>query len=76
MNTDGSDGKTIVTDCHMPDDVVVDVDAGHIYWTDMGIPDNAGLGRIFRANGVRTKPRIIQRTYHCAYGAAQRGPLA
>jgi hypothetical protein len=43
MNTDGSDGKTIVTDCHMPDDVVVDVDAGHIYWTDMGIPDNAGL---------------------------------
>jgi hypothetical protein len=39
MNTDGSDRKTIVTDCHLPDGIVVDVDAGHIYWTNMGIPD-------------------------------------
>ena len=31
MNTDGSDRKTIVTDCHLPDGIVVDVDAGHIY---------------------------------------------
>jgi hypothetical protein len=38
MNTDGSDRKTIVTDCHLPDGIVVDVEAGHIYWTNMGIP--------------------------------------
>jgi len=39
MNTDGSDRKTIMSDCHLPDGIVVDVDAGHIYWTNMGIPD-------------------------------------
>jgi DNA-binding beta-propeller fold protein YncE len=38
MNTDGSDRKTIVSDCHLPDGIVVDADAGHIYWTNMGIP--------------------------------------
>jgi hypothetical protein len=38
MNTDGSDRKTIVTECHLPDGIVVDTEAGHIYWTNMGIP--------------------------------------
>ena len=36
MNPDGSDRKTIVTDCRMPDGIAVDTDAGHIYWTNMG----------------------------------------
>jgi sugar lactone lactonase YvrE len=39
MNLDGSDRKTIVTDCHLPDGIVVDAKAGHIYWTNMGVPD-------------------------------------
>jgi len=39
MNPDGSDRRTIVTDCHLPDGIVVDAEAGHIYWTNMGIPD-------------------------------------
>ena len=38
MNTDGTDKKTIVTDCRFPDGIVVDAKAGHIYWTDMGVP--------------------------------------
>jgi hypothetical protein len=38
MNTDGSDRKTIVSDCHLPDGIVVDTEAGLIYWTNMGIP--------------------------------------
>jgi hypothetical protein len=38
MNTDGSDRKTIVTECHLPDGIIVDTEAGHIYWTNMGIP--------------------------------------
>jgi hypothetical protein len=38
MNPDGSDRKTIVTDCHLPDGIVMDAEAGHIYWTNMGIP--------------------------------------
>ncbi|HSZ98474.1 MAG TPA: 3-hydroxyacyl-CoA dehydrogenase [Bradyrhizobium sp.] len=49
MNTDGSDHRTIVTDCHLPDGIVVDADAGHIYWTNMGIP-NLDDGSIERAD--------------------------
>jgi len=35
VNPDGSDKKVIVTDCPMPDGIVVDTEAGHIYWTNM-----------------------------------------
>src|SRR5947207_779976 len=48
-NADGSDRKVIVTGARIPDGVVVDLEAGHIYWTQKG-PDDAGKGRIFRAN--------------------------
>jgi len=37
-NADGSNRKVIVSGGRVPDGVVVDVDAGHIYWTNMGIP--------------------------------------
>ena len=37
-NPDGSDKKVLVTDCRNPDGIVVDARAGHIYWTDMGVP--------------------------------------
>ena len=49
MNLDGSDRKTIVTDCHLPDGIVVDAKAGHIYWTNMGVP-NLDDGSIERAD--------------------------
>jgi hypothetical protein len=49
MCPDGSDGKVIVTDCHLPDGIAVDVKAGHIYWTNMGIP-NLNDGTIERAD--------------------------
>src|ERR1700676_1933247 len=49
MNTDGSDRKTIVSDCHLPDGIVVDAEAGHIYWTNMGIP-NLNDGSVERAD--------------------------
>src|SRR6185295_3855825 len=35
-NPDGSERKVIVTGCHLPDGIVVDAEAGHIYWTSMG----------------------------------------
>jgi hypothetical protein len=38
MNPDGSDRKTIVTNCRFPDGIGVDSEAGHIYWTNMGTP--------------------------------------
>src|ERR1700736_409631 len=49
MNTDGSDRRTIVTRCHLPDGIVVDVEASHIYWTNMGVP-NLNDGSIERAD--------------------------
>src|ERR1700716_2242739 len=57
MNTDGSDRKTIVSDCHLPDGIVVDVEAGHIYWTNMGIP-SLDDGSIERAD-IDGKNRTI-----------------
>jgi len=48
-NADGSDRKIIVTGCRIPDGIVVDVEAGHIYWTNMGVP-NRNDGSIERAD--------------------------
>jgi hypothetical protein len=58
MNLDGSDRKTIVTDCHLPDGVVVDAKAGHIYWTNMGVP-NLDDGSIERADLDGGNRRVI-----------------
>src|SRR5712691_11449097 len=58
MNPDGSNRKTIVTDCHLPDGIVVDAGAGHIYWTNMGIP-NLDDGSIERADLDGGNRRVI-----------------
>jgi sugar lactone lactonase YvrE len=49
MSPDGTERKIIVTDCHFPDGIVVDVEARHIYWTNMGVP-NLNDGSIERAD--------------------------
>src|SRR5947207_1754098 len=49
LNRDGSDRKVIVTECRLPDGIAVDVEAGHIYWTNMGVP-NRNDGSIERAD--------------------------
>src|SRR5206468_4180297 len=38
VNADGSDRKVILSGARVPDGVVVDLEAGHIYWTNMGVP--------------------------------------
>src|SRR5438067_5874027 len=48
-NADGSDRKIIVSGGRVPDGVVVDVEAGHIYWTNMGVPSKND-GSIERAD--------------------------
>jgi hypothetical protein len=58
MNTDGSGKKTIVTDAKLPDGVAVDVEAGHIYWTNMGVPSDND-GSIERADLDGGNRRII-----------------
>jgi hypothetical protein len=70
MNPDGSDRKTIVTNCHLPDGIVVDAQAGHIYWTNMGVPNlddgsiervdlDGGNRRIIIPRGVTHSPKQI-----------------
>jgi hypothetical protein len=58
MNPDGTDKKTIVTDCRMPDGIVVDAEAGHIYWTNMGVP-NLNDGSIKRADIDGNNRKVI-----------------
>jgi len=38
VKPDGSDKKIIATGGHLPDGIAVDVEAGHLYWTNMGTP--------------------------------------
>src|ERR1700728_373567 len=37
-NPDGSNQENIVTNCRLPDGVALDVEAGYLYWTNMGVP--------------------------------------
>lgn len=49
LSPDGTDKRIIATDCRLPDGVAVDTDAGHIYWTNMGVP-HLNDGSIERAD--------------------------
>jgi hypothetical protein len=49
LKPDGSDPKTLVTGCRLPDCLAVDSTAGHIYWTNMGVP-HRNDGSIERAD--------------------------
>jgi DNA-binding beta-propeller fold protein YncE len=65
MNSDGSNPEVIVTGCRVPDGIVVDVEAGHIYWTNMGVP-NLNDGTIERADldGSNRKVIVAQGVTH------------
>ncbi|MBV8688055.1 MAG: 3-hydroxyacyl-CoA dehydrogenase [Alphaproteobacteria bacterium] len=49
LNADGSAKTTIVENCRNPDGIAVDAEAGHIYWTNMGVPSRND-GSIERAD--------------------------
>ena len=58
-NPDGSDLKVIVSEGRrLPDGIVVDVAAGHLYWTNMGNP-SANDGSIERANLTEATSPIL-----------------
>jgi sugar lactone lactonase YvrE len=59
MNPDGSDRKVMVTTCRLPDGIVVDVGAGHIYWTNMGSSPAANDGSVERADIDGRNRRVI-----------------
>src|SRR5437879_10616033 len=58
MKTDGSDRRVLVSECRFPDGVAVDAAAGHIYWTNMGVP-NLDDGSIERADLDGKNRRVI-----------------
>jgi len=58
VNSDGSDRRVIVSGCRHPDGIAVDAAAGHIYWTNMGVP-NLNDGSIERADIDGGHRRII-----------------
>jgi hypothetical protein len=66
MNPDGSDKTTIATGGHLPDGVAVDADAGHVYWTNMGIPhlDDGSIERcdLDGGNRVTVVPQGVTHT--------------
>ncbi|MDB6090183.1 MAG: 3-hydroxyacyl-CoA dehydrogenase [Gammaproteobacteria bacterium] len=49
MNPVGSDSRNLVTGCRLPDGIAVDTEAGHLYWSDMGVPSRND-GKIERAD--------------------------
>jgi sugar lactone lactonase YvrE len=55
INPDGSEKTVIVSGSRVPDGVAVDVDAGHIYWTNMGVPsaDDGSIERVDLDGGNR-----------------------
>jgi DNA-binding beta-propeller fold protein YncE len=48
VNPDGSGKRVLVTGSRVPDGIAVDVEAGYVYWTEMGFPP-ANDGSIERA---------------------------
>lgn len=58
MSPEGHDRKVIVTDCRHPDGIAVDVAAGHIYWTNMGVFD-LNDGSIERADIDGNNRKVI-----------------
>ena len=59
MRPDGSDRKVVVADGRLPDGVVIDVEAGHLYWTNMGSSPATNDGSIERADLDGGNRRII-----------------
>jgi hypothetical protein len=68
INPDGSDRKTIVTGCHLPGGIVVDAEAGHVYWTNTGVP-NLDDGSIERARRTACYRHQRPATDHCRNAA-------
>jgi sugar lactone lactonase YvrE len=56
INPDGSGKTFVVTGCRVPDGVAVDVQAGHVYWTNMGVPsaNDGSIERVDLDGGNRT----------------------
>jgi hypothetical protein len=55
LNHDGSEQKTLVTGCRLPDGLAVDSAVGCIYWTNVGVPhrNDGSIERAYLDGGNR-----------------------
>jgi len=58
MKPDGSDEAVIAAGCHLPDGIAIDTRAGHVYWTNMGVPSRED-GSIERADLGKNRTIIV-----------------
>ena len=74
VNPDGSDKTFIVTGCPVPDGVAVDVDAGHVYWTNMGMPsaNDGSIERVDLDGSNRITDRSPRRHLHAQAAPSRR----
>jgi hypothetical protein len=56
LGFDGSPPRAIVTGCRLPDGIAIDAAAGHLYWTNMGVPrlNDGSIERVDLDGGNRT----------------------
>ena len=75
MEPDGSDKDVLVTGCRLPDGVAVDVENGHVYWTNMGNPpaDDGSIERADLDGGQRVTIVAARRHPHAEAAAARAG---
>src|SRR5271154_4797112 len=59
MRPDGSERRVVVADCRLPDGIAIDVEAGHLYWTNMGLGVATNDGSIERADLDGGNRRIL-----------------
>jgi hypothetical protein len=58
MDRDGSNREIVIADCYLPDGIAIDAEAGHIYWTNMGVPSQDD-GSVERADLDGNNRKVI-----------------
>jgi hypothetical protein len=64
-NSVRSDRKEIITDCRLPDGIVVEADAGHVYWTHINgtAAPEILITRLMEGIGTRWRESALRSTF-------------
>ncbi|MER6535740.1 3-hydroxyacyl-CoA dehydrogenase [Streptomyces sp900105755] len=65
VRPDGSGKTVLVAGCRIPDGIAVDAGAGHVYWTNMGVPaENDGSVERVDLDGAHRTTIVAEGTTH------------